>query len=377
MGALKFTCEAAVLSKALRDVRGVVKKRATMAILNNVLIEAEDGIVRLTATDLDLTAIRTIAATVETAGATTVDAGKLTDIAGALMPGAQAQLEEIDEGSRLLLTSGRSKLRFATIAAASFPKPTWIEPTASITDSAKALLRPFDTVRHAASNTIATPWLCGVFVRPNIKKKVLEFYAADTFAGRAAECVMKMPVGATVLPATIMSNAFVSALCSALADHDGDVTLDFVGPYVRADFGQLVIAAKPIEGEYPDVAKLCATEQKQTFLVDADDLGGALRRIEFMRTDKDGALRLTVAPEWLTVTGSAIGTGEEGVERLPCDFQGDEFPIAFRANLLRDALGALRCDTVEFALTETFGAPVRLRSAANPDATLVVMPFRL
>lgn len=377
MGALKFTCEASVLAKALRDVRSVVKKRATMPILNNVLIEAEGDTVRLTATDLDLTAIRTIAATVEAAGATTVDAGKLTDIAGALNAGAQAQLEEIDNGDRLVLTSGRSRLRFATLKATSFPRPTWGETVASITDSAKALMRPLDTVRHAAANTIATPWLCGVFVRPNAKAKQLEFYAADTLAGRGAECLMAMPDGGEAIPPTILSNAFVSALCSALADHDGDVLLDFVGPYVRADFGQLVIAAKPIEGQYPDVARLCATEQRQTFLVDADDLGGALRRIEFMRTDKDGALRLNVAPEWLTVTGSAIGTGEEGVERLPCDFHGDEFPIAFRSNLLRDALGALRCDTVEFGLTETFGAPVRLRSAANPDATLVVMPFRL
>lgn len=373
--ALSFTCEAAALSKALRDVRSIVKKRATMPILDNVLIEADGEIVRITATDMDLTAIRTLPATVATAGATTVDADKLTGIAGALESGAQARMEMLD-GGRVLLASGRAKLRFATIAPEGFPKPSIGTPDASVTLAAKDLLRALTTVRHAAASTIARPWLCGVFIRPDADGKRLEFFAADDLAGHAGACSIPLPDGGRAIPPSTLPNSFVAALVSAATD-GGDLLLEFAGSYVRVEYGEMVIASKLIEGDFPDVAKVANADQRHRFMVDADGLAGALTRIKLMRTDKDTGLWLDVTPSALTVTGSAAITGEEGIEQMPCDFEGEPFRIAFRANQLGTALDALKCDTVEFAFTETLGAPVRLRSAASRDATLIVMPFRL
>lgn len=376
MTALSFTCEAAALAKALRDVRSVVKKRATMPILDNVLIEATGDGVRITTTDMDLTAIRTLSATVLTAGAITVDADKLTGIAGALETGAQAKLEVI-EGGRLRLTSGRAKLHFATIPAEGFPKPAIGEPEAAITVGAQDLLRPINIVRRFATLSILSrPWLCGVFMRPAAGGGRLEFFAADDLSGHAGTCSMAIPDGARAIPPSIMPNSFIAALCSAAADCE-DLLLELAGSYVRAHVGPMVIASKLIEGQYPDVGKVAETEQRFRFLVDATDLAGALTRIKLMRTDKDTGLWLDVGTTTLTVSGAATVTGEDGSEQMPCEFDGEPFRIAFRANQLGTALDALKCDTVEFAFTETFGAPVLLRSAASRDATLIVMPFRL
>ena len=51
---MKLTIERAALLKALGHVQSVVERRNTIPILSNVQIEAADGSLALTATDLDL-----------------------------------------------------------------------------------------------------------------------------------------------------------------------------------------------------------------------------------------------------------------------------------------------------------------------------------
>ena len=51
---MKLTIERAALLTALTHTQSVVERRNTIPILSNVLMDAGDGKLRLTATDLDL-----------------------------------------------------------------------------------------------------------------------------------------------------------------------------------------------------------------------------------------------------------------------------------------------------------------------------------
>ena len=59
---MKLTIERAALLRSLGHVQSVVERRNTIPILANVLIEAEEGKLRLTATDMDLNIIDEVAA---------------------------------------------------------------------------------------------------------------------------------------------------------------------------------------------------------------------------------------------------------------------------------------------------------------------------
>jgi DNA polymerase-3 subunit beta len=51
---MKLAIERATLIKALAHVQSVVERRTTIPILSNVKLEAEQGGISLTATDMDL-----------------------------------------------------------------------------------------------------------------------------------------------------------------------------------------------------------------------------------------------------------------------------------------------------------------------------------
>ena len=77
--------------KALNHVQSVVERRNTIPILSNVLVHAGKGSVKLTATDLDIEIVESVAADVSREGSVTVPAHMLYDIVRKLPDGAQLE----------------------------------------------------------------------------------------------------------------------------------------------------------------------------------------------------------------------------------------------------------------------------------------------
>ena len=117
---MKATIERATLLKSLSHVQSVVERRNTIPILSNVLIEAaEDGTIKLTATDLDLQVLETIEAQVDQPGATTISAHTLFDIARKLPEGSQVSLAAAE--GKMQVNAGRSRFNLSTLPRDDFP----------------------------------------------------------------------------------------------------------------------------------------------------------------------------------------------------------------------------------------------------------------
>ena len=71
---MKFSVSKDKLLEGLSTVQNVVSTRTTLPILSNVLLQASDGEIRLTTTDLDVGVRRSVEAQVERTGATTLPA---------------------------------------------------------------------------------------------------------------------------------------------------------------------------------------------------------------------------------------------------------------------------------------------------------------
>ena len=102
-------------------MQSVVERRNTIPILSNVLVEAADNALALTATDMDLTIIERVVAAVGARGATTVAAHTLFDIVRKLPEGAQVQIESTGDGGQVTLKAGRSRFVLQTLPKEDFP----------------------------------------------------------------------------------------------------------------------------------------------------------------------------------------------------------------------------------------------------------------
>ena len=118
---MRVTVERAALLKALGHVHRVVERRNTIPILSNVLLRADDGTLRLKATDLDIEVTETISADIMEPGSTTVPAYMIYDIVRKLPDGSQVSLEMTGETGQMQIRSGRSRFMLQALPESDFP----------------------------------------------------------------------------------------------------------------------------------------------------------------------------------------------------------------------------------------------------------------
>src|SRR5579863_10469692 len=136
---MEFTAKKSDLLRELDLAQGVVEKKTTIPILSNLLLEATNGSIRLSATDLELGILSKCPALVKKEGSGTVPARRLVDIVRSL-PEADVKLRVL-ENHWVQLTCERSSFKLVGMARDNFPAlPAVPASLASLPGSALATL---------------------------------------------------------------------------------------------------------------------------------------------------------------------------------------------------------------------------------------------
>ena len=112
---MKFEVERDTLLDPLLAVQGVVERRQTLPILANVHLRVGDGILAVTATDMEIELVAESDIEAQEGGVTTVPARKLVDICRTLAKDARLSFSVDDQ--RVILRSGRSRFTLSTLPA--------------------------------------------------------------------------------------------------------------------------------------------------------------------------------------------------------------------------------------------------------------------
>ena len=106
---MEFTIDRDIFLKSLGNANGIIEKKTTLPILSNILIEAKDSKIKITATDLDIIYFEEIAPIdIKKEGTTTTSAGTLHDILRKLKSNVKVELSLLT-ANKLRLVSGNSK----------------------------------------------------------------------------------------------------------------------------------------------------------------------------------------------------------------------------------------------------------------------------
>ena len=118
---MKFNVNQQDLQQALNYCQGVIEKRSTLPILSNVLLNASDSNLTITATDLDLIFIHQINnVEVLEEGNTTTTSSIMYDIIRKFSSGKKINLSLTDV-SKLQVESEKSVFNLNCISASEFP----------------------------------------------------------------------------------------------------------------------------------------------------------------------------------------------------------------------------------------------------------------
>ena len=373
---MKMTIERALLLKSLSHVQSVVERRQTIPILSNVLLEAtveNGGTLLLRATDNEIEISDKISATVEEAGKLTVSAHKLYDIIKKLPDGAQIHFECASDNDQLQVTSGRSRFALATISADGFPTMTVEDAASSFSLPTATLAGLIEKTQFAASTEETHYNLNGLYLHEkNGEKTMLKVAATD--GHRLATAEVDMPEGVSGMPAVIIPRKTIGELTKLLAESQEPVQISVSQNQVRFSLGNVILASRLIDGNYPAYERVIPEGNDKFLEVDSSGLITLVDRVAVI-FEKSRGIKLQLKKGVLTVTASNT---EEGMaeDEMEAGYDGEPLEVGFNYRYLLDILAQVKGGTVRFSFKDAM-APVILQDANDTSALYVLMPMRV
>jgi len=371
---MRLTIEKPGLVKALAHVASVVERRNTIPILSNVLLSAEAGELKLTATDLDMELVETVACTTQDDSAVTVPAHMFYDIVRKL-PEGDIELQRNAEQERLVITSGPAQFSLQTLPADDFPALSVEDLDHSFTLPAADLRRLIEKTRFAISTEETRYYLNGIYLHEAESGDAPSLRAVATDGHRLAQVELPLPPGAAGMPGVILPRKAVLELSKLVEDEDGEVSVALSPSKVRVSAGRVLLTSKLIDGTFPDYERVIPQSNDKRLEVDNGTFAQAVDRVSTLSSDKGRAVKLALSDGSLTLSVNNPESGS-ATEDLAVEYGDDPLEIGFNARYLLDISQQLEGETAEFLLADP-GSPTMVRDAKDPSALYVLMPMRV
>ncbi len=375
---MKVTCLQENLQRALAQASRAVATKTALPVLSNVLLVAENGQLRIAATDLHIGITTRIPAAIEEEGRITVDARLLAEFVNTL-PNEQVELATTASRSMLNVTCGRTSASINGIDAEDFPVMPTLNEDAVVIEIDPAYFREIVAqVELAAATDDSRPVLAGVLTR--IEGSKITLAAADGFRLAVREGELPAP-GPERLEAIVPARAY-RELSRIVSDAHEPVKLSITPTQSQlvAQVGQTDFLSSLIEGNFPDFRQIVPREFKMRVEVDREQLAAAVRRASFFARDNNDVIRLAFKPGeeefdlgTLEVTANAAERGNS-LSVIDASVTGEGFQVAFNARYLSDVLGVLRQSKIVFGLNGPNQAGV-LKPSGDDLYSHVIMPM--
>ncbi|WP_261816350.1 DNA polymerase III subunit beta [Vibrio gallicus] len=366
---MKFTINRQSLLKPLQQVSGALGGRPALPILGNVLLKVEDGVLSMTATDLEVELISKVSLENEfESGSVTVPSRKFLDICRGLPD--TSDITMVVDGERVVIRSGRSRFSLATLPAIDFPNIEDWQSETEITLSQGALKGLIEKTQFSMANQDVRYYLNGMLFE--IDGNMLRSIATDGHRMAVSESSIEqsLPQNQVIVP-----RKGVLELTKILEVPEEMVTLQIGNSNIRASVNNFVFTSKLVDGRFPDYRRVMPKQPSKTVIADCEELRQAFSRAAILSNEKFRGVRVNVSNDTMKITANNPEQ-EEAQEVVDIDYQGEELEIGFNVSYVLDVLNSLRCDKVSFGMSDA-NTSTLVENTEDNTAQYVVMPIRL
>jgi len=374
---VKFRVERDVLAEAVTWVARALPSRPPVHVLAGLLLEADqDGVLRLSSFDYELSARVEVPSEVADPGTVLVSGRLLADISRSL-PGKPVDVAT--DGSRVSLTCGASRFTLLTMPVDEYPTLPAMPDSSGIL-GADVFSQAVAQVTVAASRDETLPILTGV--RMEIEGERLTLLATDRYR-LAMRTLPWRPASPEASAVALVRARTLSEVSKALGSA-GDVTLALStgsgSELIGFEAGGRRTTSLLVDGEYPKVRALFPSEAAAHAVIETHALLEAVRRVALV-AERNTPVRLSFTDGAVTLEAGQ-GEDAQASEAVECSLQGEDLSIAFNPGFLLDGLGALGMPFARLSFTVP-QKPAVLSGQAEPEGDdddsyrYLLMPVRL
>ena len=374
---MKFTIDRSALLTALQHVHSVVERRNTIPILSNVLIEAKEDGVYLTATDMDIAVIEKInleKSEVMQLGTITTSAQMLYDIVRKLPENVKVELLS-EKNDRLGIKASSSSFALNCLPAEDFPSISQEEFKFTFSLETNDLIRLIDKTSFAMSLEETRYYLNGIYLHAVKDVEGEKLRTVSTDGHRLSRVDTNIPEGANEIPGVIVPRKTIMEIRKLLEDHSDTINLSLSDNKIKLSFSNVILTSKLLDGTFPDYSRVIPEQNDKTVTISNQLLSEAVDRVSTVSTDKTRAIKVNISKGNLIISATNPDKGSAS-ESLDVIYDGEEVEIGFNSKYVLDVARQIKGNEIIIKLSDSV-SPTLVYDKDDKGVLFVLMPMRV
>ncbi len=169
-------------------------------------------------------------------------------------------------------------------------------------------------------------------------------------------------------------------LRGSLSFDSTEVEVVYNATNARFKFDNVVMVCRLIDGKYPNYEAVIPKTNPNVMIIDRSALSTSVKRVAIFSNKTTHQIRLKMVGAELTISAEDPDFSNKAVERITCDYQGEDMEIGFNSRFLLEMLGNLGCDNVRFEMSAPNKAGLLIPADGlddGEDVLMLVMPVML
>lgn len=374
---MKFVVSSTDLLSHLSAISKVISSKSTMPILDNFLFQLTETDLTITASDLESTLITSMELdNTEGEGTIAVPAKLLIDTLKEF-PEQPLTFQVDDESFGIEIFSENGKFSIVGQSGEDFPElPEVNEDSAtSVNVSHEVLQKGIEKTLFATADDELRPVMNGIYVE--LSPENMGFVASD-----AHKLVRYRRTDATseFESSFILPKKPASLLRGLLPKEEFDVKLEFDDKNAIFTLTNYKLICRLVEGNYPSYNSVIPSDNPNKMVIDRLEFYNTVKRVSVFSNQASNLVKLSINDNQLVVSAQDIDFSISAVERLKCEYDGDEIEIGFKSTFLLEILSNIPATGVRVEMSDPSRAGLLLPAETEEeeeDVLMLLMPMMI
>ncbi|MFH1253057.1 MAG: DNA polymerase III subunit beta [Candidatus Uhrbacteria bacterium] len=372
---MKISCTKNNLQAGLAATCHLSTKNLQLPILNNVLVVAKNGNIRLTSTNLETAVSCLVRGKVEEEGEITIPAKLFFDFISLL---SEEKIELICKDQLLVIETSDHKTKINGLPASDFPLVPAVKTEKNFLLPANLLFSALSQTVFAAASNEARPELSGVYF--HFFNNELTLAATDSY--RLAERKIKITSGpetetTVIVPArTIVEINRIISLFKDVNEITAGVQIGLSENQIVFSFGPVELISRVIEGNFPDYHQIVPKTFKTETELNRDDFISGIKAASLFSRSGLFDVTLKFDPAGAVNALAADTNRGENDVAIKAAVSGEENSVTINYRYLLDGLNSMNSDKVVFQMVDGANPCLVRPVTSNQDHFYIVMPIR-
>ena len=364
---MKLIISRSELVSLIGKIQSVVPSKPAIPILSNILIEAQDGQLIMSATDLTVSMRAFTDAKILEEGSIALPARRFFQLTREL---TTPQIElECDASGIATIVAGTSHFKLNGMSKSEFPTLPDFAAASSFTIASDNFKDMLLRTSFAAARDDSRQVLNGIYTELEDNQITL----VGTDGKRLAKIHQKIDIEMPKKIHFIMPLKAVEEMTKIL-DSESQAKFSIMSDKVALEVGSICLISKLLSGQYPDVERVIPNQEAmKSITLHKEELTTLLKQVSLFTSEMNYSVRFSFSDGQLRLQAVSNDIGE-GKVNMPVDYKEGKLDIAFNPYFFIDILKHCKDETATFGVTDSYNPGMITDSSA---AQYVIMPMRL